>query len=383
MVLLIKLSSFAFNVFDANQPDEKLTEYNKAMAVRQFPSIIEYFGWVMFFGGFIAGPANEFMDYKRFVTMEVFKDENGKIVRPSATKATLNLFIQGVAFMIILALFAPKFSFFACLEPTFNELPFWQRFLFVQAAAFFARVKYYAVWLLAEGACVLCGLGFNGYDQNGRAKWNRVSNIRPWTYETAESVKVLLENWNMRTNVWLKNYVYLRVSKKTPGFGATLMTFATSALWHGFHPGYYMTFVSGSLVQNVAKKMRRHVRPFFFTPDLQHPLPTKRLYDLYGYLATQASINFISASFLILNLSGSIRVWKSLYFYPHVGIFLIEGLFAAGLGGYLKKMLRKRAERAGLKLQETKPREAKVMVSETGVELADEGGVKVGRTKLE
>jgi lysophospholipid acyltransferase len=200
----------------------------------------------------------------------------------------------------------------------------------------------------------------------------------------------------------------LRVSKKTPGFGATLMTFATSALWHGFHPGYYskysehsvtfytgisktwmltsdftVTFVSGSLVQNVAKKMRRHVRPFFFTPDLQHPLPTKRLYDLYGYLATQASINFISASFLILNLSGSIRVWKSLYFYPHVGIFLIEGLFAAGLGGYLKKMLRKRAERAGLKLQETKPREAKVMVSETGVELADEGGVKVGRTKLE
>ncbi|KAJ2962621.1 hypothetical protein NQZ79_g2208 [Umbelopsis isabellina] len=383
MVLLIKLSSFGFNVFDATRPQEKLTEYNKAMAVRQFPSLIEYFGWVLFFGGFIAGPANEYMDYKRFVTMEVFTDDKGKIVRPSSTRATLYLFVQGVVFMVILALFAHKFTFFACLEPSFNELPFWKRLLFVQAAAFFARVKYYAVWLLAEGACVLCGLGFNGYDQKGHAKWNKVSNIRPWTYETAESVKVLLENWNMRTNVWLKNYVYLRVSEEKPGFGATIITFATSALWHGFHPGYYMTFVSGSLVQNVAKKMRRHVRPFFFTPDLQHPLPTKRLYDLYGYIATQASLNFIVSSFLILDFSGSLRVWKSLYFYPLAGIFLIEGLFAVGFGGYLKKTLKKRAERAGLKLQETRPREDKVIVSETGVETLDEGGVKVGHTKLE
>lgn len=144
-----------------------------------------------------------------------------------------------------------------------------------------------------------------------------------------------------------------------------------------------MTFVSGSLVQNVAKKMRRHVRPFFFTPDLQHHLPTKRLYDLYGYIATQASLNFIASSFLILDFSGSLRVWRSLYFYPLIGIFLIEGLFAAGVGGYLKKMLKKRAERAGLKLQDTKPREDKVIVSETGVEIFDEGGVKVGNTKLE
>ena len=176
------------------------------MLIRDFPSVIEYFGWVLFFGGFIAGPANEYMDYKRFVTLDVFRDANGKIVRPSATVATLNLFGQGLLSILILATVAPHFSYFACLEPAYNAMPFWKRFLFIQVAGFSARVKYYAVWLLAEGACVLCGLGFNGYDKDGKPKWNRVSNIRPVTYETAESIKVLLEAWNMRTNVWLKNY---------------------------------------------------------------------------------------------------------------------------------------------------------------------------------
>lgn len=28
----------------------------------------------------------------------------------------------------------------------------------------------------------------------------------------------------------------------------TILTFALSALWHGFYPGYYVTFATGALV---------------------------------------------------------------------------------------------------------------------------------------
>lgn len=136
-------------------------------------------------------------------------------------------------------------------------------------------------------------------------------------------------------------------------------------------------------MQNVAKKLRRQLRPFFFTPDLKHPLPAKRLYDLYGFLATQSSINLLAAPFLILEFSGSIHVWKSVYFYVHIAILLIEGLFAAGLEKYLRQAQKKRAEKAGLKLTEVKPRDDKVVVSEVGVDLAGEGGVRVGNKKLE
>lgn len=45
------------------------------------------------------------------------------------------------------------------------------RLIYIQIASFCARLKYYIVWLLAEGACILSGLGFNGYDDHGNAKW--------------------------------------------------------------------------------------------------------------------------------------------------------------------------------------------------------------------
>lgn len=56
----------------------------------------------------------------------------------------------------------------------------------------------------------------------------------------------------MGTNLWLRLIVYERVPKK---YG-TLLTFSLSALWHGFYPGYYLTFISGSLIVTAARTVR-------------------------------------------------------------------------------------------------------------------------------
>jgi lysophospholipid acyltransferase len=119
-----------------------------------------------------------------------------------------------------------------------------------------ARFKYYAVWSLTEGACILTGLGYRGVDPvTGKVMWDRLKNIDPWAVETAQNPRGYLAGWNMNTNNWLRNYVYLRVTPrgKKPGFRASLITFGTSAFWHGFYPGYYMTFVLASLIQTAAK----------------------------------------------------------------------------------------------------------------------------------
>ena len=51
--------------------------------------------------------------------------------------------------------------------------------------------------------------------------------------EFAENLKVLLDSWNMKTNVWLRECVYKRVTPKgkKPGFRSSMITFATSAFW--------------------------------------------------------------------------------------------------------------------------------------------------------
>jgi lysophospholipid acyltransferase 1/2 len=46
--------------------------------------------------------------------------------------------------------------------------------------------------------------------------------------------------------------VYERVHKN---YG-TALTFALSALWHGFYPGYYLTFATGALTVTAARRVR-------------------------------------------------------------------------------------------------------------------------------
>lgn len=46
--------------------------------------------------------------------------------------------------------------------------------------------------------------------------------------------------------------VYERVPKKH----GTILTFALSALWHGFYPGYYLTFATGAIFVTAARKVK-------------------------------------------------------------------------------------------------------------------------------
>jgi lysophospholipid acyltransferase len=54
--------------------------------------------------------------------------------------------------------------------------------------------------------------------------------------EFAENFKMLLDSWNMKTNVWLRECIYKRLTKKgaKPGFGSSMMTFTVSAIWVRF-----------------------------------------------------------------------------------------------------------------------------------------------------
>lgn len=99
--------------------------------------------------------------------------------------------------------------------------------------AFVSRWKYYGIWFLAEGSCILAGLGYNGVDVNTRQlKWDRVTNVDPWRLETAQNTRGYLDAWNLNTGSWLKNYMYLRVTPKgkKPGFRSSLATFGTSGM---------------------------------------------------------------------------------------------------------------------------------------------------------
>ena len=68
MVLVIKLTSFACEIHD-----RRLKNIEKESVDNELPSIIEFSGYIFFFGGFFVGPAIRFNDYMDFIHERVIK----------------------------------------------------------------------------------------------------------------------------------------------------------------------------------------------------------------------------------------------------------------------------------------------------------------------
>jgi lysophospholipid acyltransferase len=71
MVLVMKLSSYAWSVYDASLPIDKLSEDQKTYAVREKPSIVAFMGYCLFFCGVWVGPAFEYQTYHQFIHQQV------------------------------------------------------------------------------------------------------------------------------------------------------------------------------------------------------------------------------------------------------------------------------------------------------------------------
>ena len=116
------------------------------------------------------------------------------------------------------------------------------------------RARYYALWTLTEvyilqvfiylrklihsskltkGASIITGLGFTGFNAKGEPQWDGAANVKIMQIEFAPNFKSILDAWNVKTHIWLRECVYKRVTPKgkKPGFTSSMITFVTSAFW--------------------------------------------------------------------------------------------------------------------------------------------------------
>ncbi|CCE80463.1 Piso0_003580 [Millerozyma farinosa CBS 7064] len=347
MVLVMKLSAFGWSIHDAKQPKDTLSEYAKSRAIRRHPNLLFYLGYVFFYASLLTGPAFDYVDYERFIYSTLFDDvpdskrpgSKRKRRIPRSGFPSFMKLVQGLFWAMLLFILGNYVSVDYVLSGFLERNGFIYRIFYLWILGFFYRLKYYAIWMMAEGACIQCGIGYNGYDENiGQFKWNRVQNVDPVKFETGQNVHVCLESWNMNTNKWLKNYVYVRLARKgkKPGFKSTLVTFATSAFWHGTNPGYFLTFIMGAFLQTVGKIFRKNLRPMFLENDGVTPKASKKFYDIACYFVTQLSFGFIVQPFILLDFWKSIYVWRITYFYVQIGVLLTMFLFQGPLKNKVK-----------------------------------------------
>ncbi|KAK0544074.1 Lysophospholipid acyltransferase [Tilletia horrida] len=391
MVLTMNLTTFAWDIFDGqSRTEEQCDAQQKESRIVQFPSLLEFAGYVSYFPGVLIGPSTRFNDYIAWARGDLYararaadpaaeqaaQAKGAKLIKrtpppsgrfPAAAKELL----IGIVATALFSMFGATYTYEKLILPAsqggFADRSVLAKIGLMQVAGLAARLKYYGIWSLTNGACVLSGLAYNGVKPNGREKWDRCRNIDIVHIEFANNWKELLDAWNQNTNIWLRNNVYKRVAKpgKKPGFKSTMLTFLTSAFWHGIAPGYYLTFVLGGLNQSVARTLRRHARPFFFS-DPRAPNPSLRaavvaksgkaagtngktaptaakesrptrytpaqwLYSVASIAVVQLTLNFTVAPFMLLSVSNSIKAWNGVGWYG--AVMTVGTLLAFRFGG--------------------------------------------------
>ena len=249
-------------------PERSLSPFQKDRAIKNFPSPLEYASYALFFPTLFYGPGFDYAQYRRFIDLSMFdqprdqpelrqtKRESSSRQFPDGTRAAFQKAAAGLLWTFLFFKVSKLCPLDFVLSDQFRELSFARRLLVLHVFALVPRLNLYGIWALTEGACVLSGIGYNSLDPvTNEARWNRMQNVSPWGIELAQNPHEYLANWNLNTCSWLRNYVYLRIlpQGQTSSFGASMATFLYSALWHGFHPGYYVTFVLVGLLQLVAR----------------------------------------------------------------------------------------------------------------------------------
>eukprot|EP00731_Ephydatia_muelleri_P010971 Em0005g1557a len=130
--------------------------------------------------------------------------------------------------------------------------------------------------------------------------------------------RAVINGWNVTTSLWLRRVCYDRVP---PSFviSPTMTVWLVSAMWHGFYPSYYLTFVCCGFITEAARKMRRLLNHHFQTDPVR-----KRLYDVATVATTLFFTDFAAICFQLLFLHKCLRLWSYFYYAPFVVVVLIS-----------------------------------------------------------
>ncbi|KAI4458117.1 porcupine [Holotrichia oblita] len=199
MIITQKVTSLAFCIHDGiARAETELSKSQKIYAVNKIPSALEYFSYALQFPSLMAGPALFYKDYIDFIDGKNLlpapqpsgssKDSATRIVvhEPSPTGAVFRKVTMAMIYVAIFVKFLPVFPITRVKESDFVEnTSLLYKFWYLNGATMLMRFKYYFAWLFADAICNNSGMGFNGYDTNGKPQWDKFTNVFVLKFEVS------------------------------------------------------------------------------------------------------------------------------------------------------------------------------------------------------
>ncbi|KAL4224814.1 hypothetical protein ACF0H5_015510 [Mactra antiquata] len=329
MMCVQKIVAVAYALHDGAYRNEKdLNPNQKSKAIKEKPDILTFYSYIFCFHGVMCGPLPFFHDYLSFIDGSCYNTaDNEKRAPPSPVGVLMKKFIV-VVILGALMMCEPMVAPWQKLKDDdfLNNYSWGYKMIYLLCSMTMHRPMYYFAWKLGELVNNSCGLGFNGYDKEGNAKWDLLNNVNIYALEVSTSLKVNIESWNVITAQWLRYTVY----ERSPSSIATWLVFVISAFWHGFYPGYYIAFLTAALFTTAARLVRRNVRPYFLQSS-QHLY----FYDFVTFWFTRFANCYFVCPFVILESMHAIRLYSSCYWWLHILAFGVIIYF-----NFIHKMLR-------------------------------------------
>ena len=326
MIQVTKVTYVAFSLHDGlARKESDLNESQKEQKVYVRPSLLEYMSYTFNFHSLQVGPTCTLREHLSFMDGSYQVQTSATAVHNPRTLpypyfAVVSKMMYALLSLGVLKGVGMYYSSNLIFDPanmTSSSMPF---SILIAELLFYSR--YYFIWLLAESINNAAGLGFNGYDESGNAKWDLVKNVGVLDTQLATSTRNAINSWNATMGLWLRRVVYDRVQFFSP----PVVTMFVCAWWHGIYPAYYGTFLLIGISIVAGRKCRRLIRPHFQTSR-----GLKIFYDVVTMLANRIFFDFVSlATIPFMTFEKTIIFWGYWYYIPLIVVCALAFLLPGG-----------------------------------------------------
>ncbi|XP_032330455.1 protein-serine O-palmitoleoyltransferase porcupine isoform X2 [Camelus ferus] len=246
------------------------------------PSPVEFMGYLYFVGTIVFGPWIPFHSYLQAV-------QGRPLSRRWLQKVARSLALALLCLVLSTCVGPYLFPYFIPLDGD-RLLRKWLR-AYESAVSF--HFSNYFVGFLSEATATLAGAGFT--EEKDHLEWD-LTVSKPLNVELPRSMVEVVTSWNLPMSYWLNNYVF-KNALRLGTFSAVLVTYAASALLHGFsfHLAAvllslaFITYVEHVLRKRLARILSACVLSKRCPPDCSHQhrlgLGVRALNLLFGALA--------------------------------------------------------------------------------------------------
>lgn len=309
----MKLIGLAFDYLDGNSDKERLDDYQKKYAIKDF-TFLEMLTFCFTYTGGLFGPQIPFKRFRDFTdnTTTVPTDMHGK---PNSVSSAMYKLGVGSVFIALYLPLGVLFNRDTVISPEFNNECFIFKMVYLIGFGVNALIKYIGCWTVVEGGCVLVGMSYN---PDLSDKWDGMKSVDPYNFFFSFNNKSFIDNFNMTTKDWFIRYLF----KRTRGLGKWVSmscTYLFIILWHGVRPGYWLAFLFEVPVVMAEKQLMRVVRHYC------GPYETWRDVTKFACLVVSMVTRFIALGygavpFILLTWTDSAQVYHGVYWFLHIAL---------------------------------------------------------------